>query len=121
MFYLTTHSTRVIYGYGRKCCFLMNVQIQQFVPRNMHIRQPLGKCFDKKLVVATLKQPPRQMICRATSFRGTAGMYVIPTGTNMNGPKHVELLKKVKLHDHNAWLNVLHARWCSLSAIKDSH
>ena len=71
--------------------------MQQFVPRHMHIRRPLGKRFDKKKVVATMKHPPSHMIWGVMSCRDAAGLYFILPNTTMNGPKYVELLK-VPLH-----------------------
>ena len=75
--------------------------MQQFVPYHMHIRRPLGKRFDKKYVVATMKQPPSQRIWGATLFLGAAGLYFILPNTAMNEPKYMQLLKeKLKLHMH---------------------
>ena len=41
--------------------------MQQFVPRHMHIRRPLGKRFDKKYVVATMKHPSSQIRAEANN------------------------------------------------------
>ena len=57
-----------------------------------HVICTLGKLFDKKYVVVTVKHPPNQMIWGAMSCRGAAGLYYIPPNTTMNGPKYVELL-----------------------------
>ena len=42
--------------------------MQQFVPRYMSISWPLGKRFDKKYVVATMKHPPTEMIWGAVAL-----------------------------------------------------
>ena len=74
---------------------------RQFVPHHMHIRWPLGKCFDKKYLVATMKHLPNQIIWGAMSCRGAVCLYFIQPNTTTNGPKYVELLKeKLKLHMH---------------------
>ena len=68
---------------------LSNFSLQQ-----VQIRRPLGKCFDRKYIVATIKHPSSQMIWGALS-------YFIPPNTTMNGPKYVELFKeKLKLYMH---------------------
>ena len=61
--------------------------MQQFVPHHVHIRRPLGKRFDKKHDVATMKHLPSQMIWGAMSCHSAAGLYFIPPNTTMNGPK----------------------------------
>ena len=53
---------------------LFSDEIQQFVPRHIHSRRPLGNHFDKKYDVATMKHPPSQMILGSTSCRGAAGL-----------------------------------------------
>ena len=40
--------------------FYDECSIQQFVPRHMHIRRPLGKRYNKKYAVTTVKTPPIQ-------------------------------------------------------------
>ena len=57
----------------------------------MHIRRSLGKRFDKKYVVATMKHPPSQIIWGAMSCRGATGLYFIPPNATMNGSQYVEL------------------------------
>ena len=72
---------------------------QQLVVRHKHVRRPVAKRFDQKYTTATTKHPPSQMIWGAMSKNGTAGLYVLATGTTMNRPKYVELLKnKLLLH-----------------------
>jgi len=59
----------------------------------------VGKRFDEKYTVVTMKYPPRQMIWGVMSCFGTAGLYFIPSNTTFNGPRYMELLKKkLKLH-----------------------
>ena len=66
-----------------------------------HLGGHLGKRFDEKYVVTTMKYQPSQMVWGAMSCVGAAGLYYIPPNTSMNGLKHVELLKeKLKLHMH---------------------
>ena len=64
-----------------------------YTTRDKHVRRPVAKRFDQKYATATMKHPPSQMIWGAMSKNGTAGLYVLATGTIMNGPKYVELLK----------------------------
>ena len=46
-----------------------------------------------------MKHPSSQMIWGAMSKNGTAGLCFLATGTTINGPKYVELLKnKLLLH-----------------------
>ena len=67
------------YGLKWKKVLFSNVCTkQQFVPRHMHIRRPLGKPFDKKYVVATMKLPPSQMIWGVVSCHDDAVLYFIP-------------------------------------------
>ena len=78
-------------------------------------RWPLGKRFDKKYVVVTLKQLPSQIVRGVMSCCGAAGLYFIPPNTTKNGPKCVELLKeKLKLHTH---VDDLYVQLHSLSPI----
>jgi len=73
--------------------------MQQFVPRNRHVRRPVGKRFDEKYAVATMKHPPNQMIWGGMSCFGAAGLYFIPPNTTLNGLRYAQLLKeKLKLH-----------------------
>ena len=75
--------------------------LQQFVPRPMHLKRPLGTRFDKKYVVTTMKHPPSEMIWGTKSLRGAAGLCFIPPNTTMTGPKYVVLIKeKLKLLMH---------------------
>ena len=103
MFYLTTHSTHFIYGYmasltqemGKKrkkkretgfcqtsstldCRRVEQIVVfwpmQQFAPRHIHSRRPLGNHFDKQYDVATMKHPLSQMILGSMSCRGAAGL-----------------------------------------------
>ena len=68
--------------------------IQQLVPSHVHIRRPLGKRFDKKYVVATMKPPPRQMTWGTVLCCCAARLYFIPPKTTMNGPKFVEFVQR---------------------------
>ena len=68
--------------------------MQQFVPRQSHIRRPLGRRFHKNVFEVTMEHPPSRMIWAATSCRGPAGLYFIPPSTTMNGPRYVEFLKQ---------------------------
>ena len=75
--------------------------MHEFVPRHMHFRRSLGKCFDKKYVVATMKHPPSQMIWGDMLYRDAVGLYFIPPNTAVNGPMYMELVReKLKLHLH---------------------
>ena len=70
---------------GKKVLFSDKCTMQQFVPRQMHIRRPLCNRFDNKCVVATMKYPPSQMIWGGMSCHAAAGLYSIPPNTTMNG------------------------------------
>jgi len=46
-----------------------------------------------------MKHPPSQMIWGAISEHGVAGIFFLPPGTTMNGPRYVELLvEKLKIN-----------------------
>ena len=47
---------------GKKCLYSDKCTMQQFVPHHIHIRQPLGKHFDRKYVIATMKHSQSQII-----------------------------------------------------------
>ena len=73
--------------------------IQQFNPRKRHVWRPVGKRFDERYTVQTMKHPPSVMIWGVMSFTETAGPFFLPNGTTMNGQKYVDLLKdKLELH-----------------------
>ena len=73
--------------------------IQQFNPHKCQVWRPVGKHFDKRYTVQTMKHPPSVMIWGAMSVTGTAGLFFLPNGTTMNGQKYVDLLKdKLELH-----------------------
>ena len=75
--------------------------MQKFVPCHMHSMLPLGKRFDNKYVLATMKHPPSQMIWGDMACCGAAGLCSILPNTTMNGPKYMKfLIKKLKLHVH---------------------
>ena len=85
----------------KKVMFSDKCIMHEFVPRHRHFRRSLGKCFDKKYVVATMKRPPSQMIWGDMLYRDAVGLYFIPPNTAVNGPMYMELLReKLKLHMH---------------------
>ena len=70
---------------------------------HMPIRRPLGKRFDKKYVVASMKHLQSQSIWGSMLCRGAADLYFIPSNITMNIPKIVELFKekpKLPMHVH---------------------
>lgn len=72
---------------------------QQFGSRNQHIRRPVGKRFDEKYTIPTMKHPPSVMVWGAFSHNGTAGLYFLPQKTTMNGARYLKLLQeKLMLH-----------------------
>ena len=53
----------------------------------------------QKYTISTIKHPPSQIIWGAISENGVAGLYFLPHGTTINGPRYVELLaEKLKIH-----------------------
>ena len=77
----------------------------------------LGKRFDKKYLIATMKSQPSQMIWGTMPCSGAAGLYFIPPNTNMNGHKYEELFKeKLKLQMH------VHSRYsCTMAFLVTDH
>ena len=51
--------------------------------------RPLGKCYEKKYVIATMKYPPSQLKWGDMSCYGAAGPYSVQPDTAINGPKYV--------------------------------
>ena len=73
--------------------------IQQFVVRKYNVCRPIGKRFDPKYTVVTMKHPPSQTIWGAMSSKSIAGLHSLTPGTTMNAKKYLHLLKdKLKLH-----------------------
>ena len=82
-----------------KVLFSDESTFQQFVVRKRHGRRPPGKRYDDKYTVSTMKHPPSQMIWGAMSQHGIGGLFILPSGTIMNGEKYVQLLSdKLQLH-----------------------
>ena len=73
--------------------------LQQFLVRKRHIRRPRGTRFMQKYTISTMKNPPSQMIWGAISENAVVGLFFLPHGTTMNGPRYVKLLQeKLKIH-----------------------
>ena len=73
--------------------------LQQFLVRKRHVRRPRGTRFKQKYTISMTKHPTSQMIWGASSENGVAGLFFLPHGTTMNGPRYVELLEeKLKIH-----------------------
>ena len=63
------------------------------------MRRPVGKRFDERYTVQTMKHPPSVMIWGGISAKGTAGLFFLPSGTTMNGTKYLGMLKnKLEIH-----------------------
>jgi len=84
-----------------KVMFSDEFTLQQFVVRKRHVRWLRGTRFSEKYTISTMKHPPSQMIWGAISEHGVAGISFLPPGTNMNGPRYVEMLAE-KLKNHMA-------------------
>ena len=83
----------------RKVMFSDESTLQQFVVRKRHARPPCGTRFNEKYTISTMKHPPNQMIWGAISKHGVAGIFFLPPGTTMNGPRYIELLaEKLKIY-----------------------
>ena len=80
-----------------KIMFSDECTLQQFTVRKKNARRPVGKRFEERYTVSTMKHPPSQMIWGAFSKYGTAGLYFFNPGTTMNGSMYVDLLKKKNL------------------------
>ena len=53
----------------------------------------------QKYTISTMKNPPSQMIWGAISENAVVGLFFLPHGTTMNGPRYVKLLQeKLKIH-----------------------
>ena len=82
-----------------KIMFSDECTLQQFVVRKKNVRRPVGKRFEERYTVSTIKHPPSQMVWGAFSRSGTAGLYFLPPGSTMNGSRYVDLLKgKLEMH-----------------------
>ena len=82
-----------------KVLFSDESTFQQFGSRHQHIRRPVGKRFDEKYTIPTMKHPPSVMVWGAFSQNGTAALYFLPQKTTMNGARYLELLQeKLVLH-----------------------
>ncbi|KAK6173376.1 hypothetical protein SNE40_016841 [Patella caerulea] len=72
---------------------------EQFTSRQRFVRRPVGKRFDERFTVPTMKHPPSIMVWGAFSSCGTAGLYFLPKGQTMNGQRYEKLLEeKLLLH-----------------------
>jgi transposase len=92
------HQTWTV-GDWNKVMFSDESTFQQFTSRQQHVRRPVGKRFDVKYTIPTMKHPPSQMIWGAFSHNGTAGLYFLPQKTTMNGERYLGLLKeKLDIH-----------------------
>ena len=67
--------------------------IQQFAQKKRTVCRPVGSRFNDCYTQATVKHPPGVMIWGAMSSNGTAGFFLLPIGTTMNGVKYREMLE----------------------------
>ena len=82
-----------------KIMFSDECTLQQFAVRKKNVRRPVGKRFEERYTVSTMKHPLSQMVWGAFSKSGTAGLKFLPPGTAMNGSRYVDLLKeKLEMH-----------------------
>ena len=82
-----------------KVMFSDESTLQKFVVKKRLVRLPRGTRFMQKYTFSTMKHPPNQVIWGAISENGVAGLFFLPHGTTMNGPRYVELLEeKPKIH-----------------------
>ena len=107
----------------KKVLFSDESSFQQFTIKKYYVCQPMGKRFNEKYTIFTMKHPPTQMIWGAMSANGTAGIYFLKPGTIMNGAKYAELLKDksathMEIHQtlifmHDVHLVISHKLSCS--------
>ena len=84
---------------GHHVLFSDESTVQQFTTRKRYICWPTGKRCDKRYTTQTMKHPSSVMIRGGISANGKAGLCFRPSGTTMNGQKHVDLQKdKLELH-----------------------
>ena len=82
-----------------KVMFSDESTLKQFVVRKRHVRPPRGTRLNEKYTISTMKHPPSQMIWGSISEHGVAGIFFLPPGTTINGPRYIELLaEKLKVH-----------------------
>lgn len=82
-----------------KVLFSDESQFQQFGTRKTFVRRPVGKRFDARYTIATMKHPPSVMIWGGMSAHGRAGLFFLPKRTTMNGVSYLEMLKdKLPIH-----------------------
>ena len=66
--------------------------VQQFTTRKRYVRRPIGKRFDERYTLQTMKHPPSVMIWGGMSVNGTAGLFFLPVGMTMNAQRYLDLL-----------------------------
>ena len=74
----------------------------------------------QKYTISTMKNPPSQMIWGAISENAVVGLFFLPHGTTMNGPRYVKLLQeKLKIHMavHNCTVFMQDVAACSRSKV----
>lgn len=82
-----------------KVLFSDESTLVQFNTRKRQIRRPVGKRYDERYTVMTMKHPPSQMVWGAMSAMGTSGLFFLEKNTTMNGEKYKKLLQdKLILH-----------------------
>jgi len=76
-----------------KVTFSDEYTLQQFALRKKNVRRPLGKSFQERYTVSTMKHPLSQVVLGVFRKSGTAGLKFLPPGNTMNGSRYVESLK----------------------------
>ena len=65
----------------------------QFANFTGQVRRPVGKRYDPKYTIATVKNPPKVMVWGGISVMGRCGLWFLPPKTTMNGKIYLEMLK----------------------------
>ena len=106
-----------------KVLFSEESTFQQFVVRKKHVRRPIGKRFDERYTIPTVKHPSSQMVWGTMSTNGVAALSFLPPEIAMNGPKYVQMLsEKLKLHlqVHNCQIFMQYGAPCHRSKVANN-
>ena len=84
---------------GASCCFLANLQWNNFLSACSMLGRPCGKQHHKKSTVPTFKHPLSQMTWRAMSAAGMTVAQIMVAGMTVNGAIYIKvLMEKLQLH-----------------------
>ena len=86
-----------------------------------NVRRPVGKRFEERYTILTMKHPPSQIIWWAFSRYGTASLYFLPPGNTLNCFRYVDLLKeklKMRMNIYQSIVCMLDGASCHCSKVE---